>query len=108
MASTFKEEIIKEVPYIVAIGVSDQDGLRDVMERLVRKGIRFVAYHEPDFGMGLSAIATVPLNKRQRRQLSMYPLWTFSRDSSDEERPALNREVGDSSPSHGVCAGIAQ
>jgi hypothetical protein len=45
------------------------------MERLVRYGIRFAAFYEPDFGMGLSAIATIPLNKKKRYALSIYPLW---------------------------------
>jgi hypothetical protein len=64
-----------EIPSIVVIGVPDQATLRDVMERLVRYGIRFAAFYEPDWGTGLSAISTVPLTKKQRYALNCYPLW---------------------------------
>ena len=65
----------QEIPSIVVIGVPDRAALRDVMERLVRYDIRFAAFYEPDFGMGLSAISTVPLSKKQKYALSRYPLW---------------------------------
>lgn len=64
-----------EIPSVVVIGVANQPALRDVMERLVRYGIRFAAFYEPDFGMGLSAISTIPLNKKQRHVMSKYSLW---------------------------------
>lgn len=65
----------QEIPSIVVIGVADQAALCDVMERLVRYDIRFAAFYEPDGGMGLSAISTVPLSKKQKYALSRYPLW---------------------------------
>ena len=64
-----------EIPSIVVIGVPNQAALRDVMERLVRYNIRFAAFYEPDGDMGLSAISTIPLSKKQKYALSRYPLW---------------------------------
>ncbi len=113
MAATFQEELPFEIPNIVLIGVPDQSSLNNVMESLIQKGIRFVDYCEPDFGMGLSAIATIPLGPVQRALLSEYSTWkpssieSVSRNSSDVERSTLNGQVGDSIPSCGV-AGVAQ
>lgn len=106
MATFFKPKTA-ETPYLVLIGVPNQAALRDVMERLDQYGIQFAAYSEPDFGMGLSAIATVPLHDEDRKKLAEYQTWKpLCRDSSDAERPALNRKVEDSSPSRGAYAGV--
>jgi hypothetical protein len=74
MAVDYPQDL-SHTPSVVTIGVPDQAALIAVMERLVRYGIRFSAFYEPDFGMGLSAISTVPLTKKQRYALSTYPLW---------------------------------
>ena len=64
-----------DIPSNVTIGVPDQAALCAVMERLVRYGIRFAAFYEPDFGMGLSAITTVPISKKEKYALSCYKKW---------------------------------
>lgn len=61
---------------IVLIGVADKTELEQVMERLDRYKIAYQKFEEPDFDMGLSAVATLPiLTKRQRKALSIYKLW---------------------------------
>lgn len=68
-----------ETPSIVLIGVEDKTALEAVIERLQRYGIDYEAFYEPDFGMGLSAVATYPIeNKKQRRALGTYKLWSPS------------------------------
>lgn len=103
MASIFKEEI-QEIPHIVLIGVPDKSSLDNIMERLIQKEIRFAAYREPDFGMGLSAISTVPLNPEQRAMLSEYKTWKpVCGGSSNVEQPAERQEDGGSHPSSRTC-----
>jgi len=55
--------------------VPDKTALYRVVEKLHKHDIRHQAFHEPDFDMGLSAVATAPLAQEQRRLLSNYRLW---------------------------------
>jgi len=64
-----------DIPSCIVIGVPDKAALSHVAERLRRYGIGHQEFHEPDFDMGFSAIATVPLDLKQRRPLSNYNLW---------------------------------
>jgi len=62
-------------PSIVLIGVPDQAALLRVITKLEANGIPYYAFDEPDFDMGLSAVATVPISGEQRAALSNYRLW---------------------------------
>lgn len=62
-------------PSCIVIGVPDKIALFRVIEKLRLKGICHHNFYEPDFDMGLSAVATVPLEPEQRRALSNYRLW---------------------------------
>jgi hypothetical protein len=62
-------------PSCITIGVPDKTALFRVIEKLRAKGIDHQVFYEPDFGMGLSAVATAPLVQEQRRALSNYRLW---------------------------------
>lgn len=62
-------------PSTVIVGVPDRAALIAISERLTRYKIPHHKFEEPDFGMGLSAIATEPLPKKQRYALKNYPLW---------------------------------
>lgn len=66
---------LDETPSCIVIGVPDKSALFRVVEKLRRHDIGHQVFYEPDFNMGLSAIATVPLEQGQRRCLSNYRLW---------------------------------
>ena len=75
MASKLDEST--ELPSVVLIGVPDKESLEAVIERLTRYNIDHEAYHEPDFGIGLSAVATYPVtNKKQKKAMGTYKLWS--------------------------------
>lgn len=54
-------------PSLVLCQVTDEDQLRLEADSLVEKGIGYVPFHEPDLGNSLTALATIPLNNKQRR-----------------------------------------
>jgi hypothetical protein len=61
---------------IILIGADDKDDLYKIGERLAKHGIRHHTFHEPDFDMGHSAIATEPLyTKEQRSVMRKYQLY---------------------------------
>ncbi len=62
-------------PSCIVIGVPDKAALFRVIEKLRSNDIEHQVFYEPDFNMGLSAAATVPLGQGQRRVLSNYRLW---------------------------------
>ena len=65
-----------ETPSLVLIGVPNKEALEAIISRLQRYGIDHEAFNEPDNDMGLSAVATYPIqNKKQRHALGIYPLY---------------------------------
>lgn len=66
---------LDETPSCIVIGVPDKAALFRVVEKLRSNDIAHQVFYEPDFDMGLSAVATVPLEQHQRRALSNYRLW---------------------------------
>lgn len=62
-------------PNLVLIGVPDAAALRAVMTICDANDIEYVHYEEPDFDMGLSAVATVPLGPAQRPLFSAFKSW---------------------------------
>lgn len=71
------------IPSCIVIGVPDKTALYRVVEKLHKHDIRHQAFHEPDFDMGLSAVATAPLAQEQRRLLSNYRLWKEQSNASN-------------------------
>jgi hypothetical protein len=64
------------VPSIVVIGVPNLRGLERVIKKLHDNGIEHAQFVEPDFDMGLSAVATAPLwFQEQRDVLKNYCTW---------------------------------
>lgn len=53
---------------MVALVVQDENELLAAQARLAGKGIRTVAFHEPDFDTGFSAIASEPIWSGQKRK----------------------------------------
>ncbi len=66
---------LDEIPSCIVIGVPDKVALFRVIEKLNKHAIQHHTFYEPDFDMGLSAVATAPLEQEQRRFLSSYRLW---------------------------------
>jgi hypothetical protein len=65
-----------ETPSVVLIGLTDKPALEATILRLQRYGIDHEAFYEPDFDMGLSAIATVPITSaKHRKAMFIYKIW---------------------------------
>jgi hypothetical protein len=64
-----------EPPSVVLIGVPHQKALERVLKKLTDHSIGHARFDEPDFAMGLSAVATVPLLPEQREKLMKYEPW---------------------------------
>ncbi len=75
MATNLSPEARLTTPSIVLIGVSDKKALTRVIQKLNLHNIEFSAFYESDDDMGLSSVATVPLNEEQRAVLRGYKLW---------------------------------
>ena len=63
------------VSAVVVCALPDEAALRDALDRLTFHGIRATAFHEPDLGGRMTALATEPLPRNRRNFLSRYPLW---------------------------------
>lgn len=63
------------IPSLVTIGVPHQKALERVIRKLETNQIEHYRFDEPDFDMGLSAVATVPLDDEQRQVLRNYEPW---------------------------------
>lgn len=63
---------------IIMIGVKNKDDLHKVAQRLHQNDIMYKMFHEPDFGIGDSAIATEPIICNQKRTvIKKYQLYKF-------------------------------
>lgn len=71
-------------PSVVVIGVPDKNALLRVISKLTTNNLQFQTFEEPDFDMGLSAVATVPLDETQRRVLGNYRLWKLENTTVKE------------------------
>jgi glycosyltransferase A (GT-A) superfamily protein (DUF2064 family) len=73
-----------ETPSVVVIGLPDKPALEAAIQRLIRYKIAHEAFVEPDFDMGLSAIATVPIeNSKQRKAMFLYKTWQQGGPNAD-------------------------
>jgi hypothetical protein len=73
-------------PSLIVIGVPDQKALLRVVTKLQDHNIDHQQFIEPDFDIGLSAVATVPLNEEQRGVLRNYRLWNPINNVTLEEK----------------------
>lgn len=61
------------------LAANDEADLMRACERLERMGIDFHLFHEPDHGIGHSALVSAPIAwKDARKALRAYPLWRAS------------------------------
>jgi hypothetical protein len=64
------------IPSIVLIGVPNKKALERVITKLKTFDIPHTPFYEPDWEMGLSAVATSPnISDYQRSQLLNYSIW---------------------------------
>ena len=81
-------------PSIVLIGVPHTKALERVIEKLKLNRIQFSPFVEPDNGLGLTAVATVPLTEEQRVVLQNYKVFSHARSSVVRALRAVDGEVG--------------
>lgn len=80
------------VPNIVVIGVPNKAGLEEVIHILNWFQYPYCAFMEPDEGLGLTAVATVPLDGNQKMVFRDFKLWIpISPCSSDAERLSAHK-----------------
>lgn len=60
---------------LILIAVKNTYQLEKAMKDLETKGVRFIAFEEPDWEYGLTAFATEPLTQDKRKLLKRYQLW---------------------------------
>lgn len=89
------------VPNIVMIGLPNVASLRRAEAKLVAAQIPHYSWHEPDFDLGFTAIATSPIRGEQRRALANYRVYKAP-IAQHSERQALNLEVVGEDPTR--CA----
>lgn len=115
MASALPQSIDGATPSIVLIGVPNKPALERVINKLIDNQIDFSDFHEPDYDLGLTAVATVPVTEEQRAILQNYKLWnesTFNntsvaqRSERRDSRKAYS-EVGGSIPSGRTMGQVA-
>ena len=85
---------IEGIPNIITIGVPSKKHLTRVEQKLIDNAIDHVAWEEPDYEFGMTAIATVPLSGEQRVPLANYRLWQpISLPSLEIRANGSNRET---------------
>ena len=86
---------ITGTPNIIAIGVPDIKALRRVEAKLTAAAIDHYAWEEPDNNLGLTSIATAPLDSTAKAVLAHYRLWKpVCRCSSEKEQSILVERSG--------------
>jgi len=61
--------------WLVLCTVPDEQALHDARAHLEQADIGHYVFHEPDDGLGYTALATQPIEKRQRKHLRRFELW---------------------------------
>lgn len=90
MARRLTNQNPDEIPSCVVIGVPDKAALFRAIEKLRKYEIGHQVFYEPDFNMGLSAVATVPIEGAQRRALSNYQIWRDPEQVNSAVPPQVN------------------
>src|SRR5262249_50776154 len=66
------------IPNVVYIGVPNKQSLEKALKKLKDNQIPHYSWHEPDYDLGFTAIATTPLRGEKREVLSNYRLLKFT------------------------------
>ena len=97
MAYTLTQSIEPICPSIVLVGVPNKKALLKVIEKLKLNRIEFSVFDEPDHDLGITAVATVPLDAGQKEVLRKYKLWNekeFLHTASSVVRAPSSQEDG--------------
>lgn len=65
----------KETASFIVLQVPDRAALESAARTLEALDIEHHLFHEPDFGMGHSALATRPVRGKERQHFRRWPLW---------------------------------
>lgn len=65
---------------LIVLTVPDVRALHAARARIEGKGVQTLLFHEPDYGIGDSALSTEPLLDEQRKYLASWPLWRLPVD----------------------------
>jgi hypothetical protein len=68
-------EPTNDIHYTVVCQVPNEEALLKAQHDIERKGIRTIAFQEPDLGNQTTALATEPIVADDRRKLAKYKLW---------------------------------
>lgn len=71
----FYDDAEHGIASLVALAVEDKAGLHRAERILNARGLRTVLFHEPDFGMGDSALGAEPVTQEQRKLFRQWSLW---------------------------------
>lgn len=77
-----------EACHLVVLAVPSRRHLHDAVARIEQAGVRCVAFHEPDDGLGDTAACTEPVRGACRRVFRRYPLWDETASSPERGPPA--------------------
>ena len=99
LASNFRPD--PSVPNIIAIGVPHVAALERVKAKLELNKIPHYIWREPDHDFGFTAIATSPLDDKQKLALSNYRLLSHHSPGTSKDACLLNQDGG-------AKAGVAQ
>jgi hypothetical protein len=83
-----------EPPNIVVIGLPNVAALNRAVTKLKAANILHYAWHEPDFNFGFTAIATAPIEGKQREALANYRVYNFTAVAQIVERLGSREDAG--------------
>lgn len=66
-----------EETFLIYLHAENQEDMRGIMSGLVREGVKFVSFHEPDFDRGLTSFATEPIDRYASETLCMLNLMSW-------------------------------
>lgn len=73
--SNFKET--DDIPYLICLGIKDGKELRSAERHLIRNGIKYHKFYEPDNDLGFTSITTEPLDFSMKPLFKKFSLWKF-------------------------------
>jgi len=107
------------IPSLVMIGIPHEKSMNRVIAKLKEHQLAHFKWNDPDFKIGVTAIATVPLSPKDKDLLRNYRLWSYSPGAAQaaclltqdggakadvaqlREHPVFNRGVEGGNPSVG-------
>lgn len=75
MLAVSKHGGLKEDTRLIVLKVKDQDHLLEYENRSLSEGVNVVKFHEPDYGIGYSALSTAPISRKMGRLFKKLPMW---------------------------------